>query len=91
MSFFLYILRSSLNKLYIGQTSNLDKRLQEHINKSNRSSKFIKDNPENFKLVYSEKFETRLESMRREKQLKGWTRKKKEALIFGNLNLLNKL
>lgn len=91
MTFFVYILRSSLNKLYIGQTSNLEKRLNEHIHKLTKSSKYIKDNPENFKLAYSEKFETRLESMRREKQLKGWTRKKKEALISKNLILLKQL
>ncbi|MBP9817754.1 hypothetical protein KBC75_03325 [Candidatus Shapirobacteria bacterium] len=35
---------------------------------------------ESFKLVYKEEFLTRLDSMRREKQLKGWTRTKLELL-----------
>jgi predicted GIY-YIG superfamily endonuclease len=41
--------------------------------------------------VYSEAYSSRIEAMRREKQLKGWTRAKKEALISGNLKLLKKL
>ena len=44
-----------------------------------------------FELVYQEDYVTRIEVMRREKQLKGWTRAKKEALITGNLELLKKL
>jgi putative endonuclease len=69
----------------------LEKRLNEHVNKLSKSSKFIKDNPEDFKLAYFEKFDTRLEAMRREKQFKGWTRKKKEALILQDYKLLKKL
>lgn len=45
----------------------------------------------NFIFVYIEQYGTRLETMRREKQLKGWTRAKKEALIKGDLKLLKKL
>lgn len=88
--FFVYMLRSKANKLYIGQTNNLDKRLKQQDSLNSKTAKFIKDN-QHFKLVYSEQFPTRLEAMRREKQLKGWTRKKKEALIKGDLKLLKKL
>ena len=87
MSYFVYILRSSENQLYIGQTNNLERREQEHVSKNSKSAKYIKDGND-FKLVYSEEYQTRLESMRREKQLKGWTRSKKEALISGDLKLL---
>lgn len=87
MSFIVYILRSFSNQLYIGQTNNLHNREKQQINKTKKSAKFIKDGKE-FHLVYSEKYETRLEAMRREKQLKGWTRIKKEALINGDLKLL---
>lgn len=90
MNYFVYILRFSDDGLYIGQTNNLQKRLEEHKSKNTKSSKFSKEH-ENFKLVYEEKFQTRLESMRREKQLKGWTRAKKEALITNNKELLKKL
>ncbi len=90
MSYFVYILRSSSNQLYIGQTNNLRSRENQQVNKTKKAAKFIKDGKE-FHLVYSEKYTTRLEAMRREKQLKGWTRIKKEALIARDMKLLKKL
>lgn len=87
--FYIYILRSSDNQLYIGQTNNLQNRENQQVNKTKKAAKFIKDGKE-FHLVYSEEYKTRLEAMRREKQLKGWTRIKKEALITGDLELLNR-
>ncbi|OIP87796.1 hypothetical protein CO168_02945 [Candidatus Shapirobacteria bacterium CG_4_9_14_3_um_filter_36_12] len=90
MSYYVYILRNIDNFLYIGQTNNLEKRVKEHCKYLEKASKFTKKH-ENFKLVYKEEFLTKLDSMRREKQLKGWTRAKKEALISGNLELLKKL
>lgn len=88
--FHVYILRSSSNQLYIGQTNNFQAREKQQINKTKKAARFIKDGKE-FKLAYSEKYSTRLEAMRREKQLKGWTRVKKEALINRDLELLKKL
>ena len=90
MSYVVYILRFEDNNLYIGQTNNIDQRLKDHLSKSTKASKFSKENGD-LKLVYQESYKTRLDSMRREKQLKGWTRVKKEALISGNLNLLKNL
>jgi putative endonuclease len=90
MRYTVYILRFTNNQLYIGQTNNLEQRLVDHKNKADRASKFSKDNGD-FELVYTEAYQTQLESMRREKQLKGWTRAKKEALISNNLVLLKKL
>ncbi|MFH1736290.1 MAG: GIY-YIG nuclease family protein [Actinomycetota bacterium] len=86
--FYLYILRNKNNLLYIGQTNNLHRRLQDHRNKN--SAKYVKDYGD-FDLVYKEEFSTRAESMKREKQIKGWTRAKKEALIAGNMVLLKRL
>jgi len=79
--YYVYILRTSLNTLYIGQTNNLEKRLKEHQNKSGKSAKYIRyfDSTE---LVYSEKYLTRKEAMQREAQLKKWSKAKKEALIL---------
>jgi predicted GIY-YIG superfamily endonuclease len=90
MAFFVYILRSSSNQLYIGQTSNLETRERQHVTKDWKAAKFTKDG-DGFKLVYHEEYATRLEAMRRENQLKGWTRAKKEALISGDKNLLKTL
>ena len=76
--------------MYIGQTNHLAIREKQQLTKSSKAAKFIKDGTE-FQLVYSEQYSTRLEVMRREKQLKGWIKAKKEALIKGDLKLLKKL
>lgn len=83
MSYSVYILRTSSNTLYIGQTNNLEKRLKEHQSKTGRSAKYIKYF-DSCKLVYSEEHSTRIEAMRREYKLKHWTKAQKEVLISGN-------
>ena len=90
MPYFVYILRTSSNTLYIGQTNNLTKRIEEHKNNKSKSAKYLRYF-KSFDLVYSEKYETRQEAMRREAQLKKWPRGKKEALINGNMASLKKL
>jgi putative endonuclease len=89
MSYFVYILRTSSNTLYIGQTNNLANRLKEHQNKTSKSAKYIRYFS-GFELVYSEKFSTRQEAMKREWQLKQWSRAEKEALIKGDKIALKK-
>jgi putative endonuclease len=81
--FYVYILRTSSNTLYIGQTNNLEKRLKEHKNKSGKSAKYIRYFS-SFELVYSEKYPTRKEAMQREYQLKKLTRANKDTLIRGH-------
>ena len=85
-----YILRTSTNSLYIGQTNNLERRLKEHHSKNSKSAKYIKYFS-SCALVYSEMHATRKEAMQREWQLKKWTKAKKEALIAGDKTLLKKL
>ena len=87
MHYFLYILRTSSNTLYIGQTNNLDKRIKEHKNKTSKSAKYMRYF-NSFELVYSEKHPTRKDVMRRERQLKRLSRKKKEALIRESIGSL---
>ncbi len=87
MPYTVYFLRSLGNKLYNGQTNNLATRLQRH--KTN-GAQYVRGDI-TFHLVYSENYDTRLEAMRREKQLKGWSRAKKEALIVGDMMLLKNL
>jgi putative endonuclease len=81
--YFVYILRTSSNTLYTGQTNNLEKRLKEHQSKTIKSAKYLRAFP-SFKLVYSEKYLTRKEAMQREIELKNWTKQQKEALIGNN-------
>ncbi|MDP2860209.1 MAG: GIY-YIG nuclease family protein [bacterium] len=78
--YFIYILRTSSDTLYIGQTNNLEKRLEEHRSKSVKSAKYIRYF-DSFNLAYTESYPTRQEAMRREAQLKRWPRSQKEVLI----------
>ena len=80
MGYFVYILRTSSNTLYVGQTNNLEKRIQEHKNKTNKSAKYLRSF-DSFELVYTEEYTTRSEALKREWELKQWSKSKKEALI----------
>lgn len=60
-----YILRTSSNTLYIGQTNNLEKRIKEHQSKATKSAKYIKYF-DTCALVYSETYPTRQDAMQRE-------------------------
>lgn len=86
MPFFVYILRTSSDSLYIGQTNDLKKRIKEHKSKSSRSSKYVRYFS-SVELVYHEKYPTRGKAIKREIQLKKLTKAKKEAIIKGNLKL----
>jgi putative endonuclease len=65
--------------LYVGVTANLIARVQEHRDKKHPNSFTAKYNLT--KLVYFETFHSIEEAIVREKQIKGGSRKKKEALI----------
>ena len=78
-NYYVYILASSKNgTLYIGITNDLIRRLYEHKNNLVKgfTSKYKVHN-----LVYFEETDDIAEAIRREKQLKGWNRKWKIALI----------
>lgn len=66
--------------LYTGITSDLVRRIQEHKNES-----------VSIQLLYKEEFSDKTQAAKRERQIKGWTRRKKIALIEGNLTLLKRL
>ena len=64
---FVYAIRSIYRKnIYVGMTNNLERRLNEHNNGENRSTKAYKP----FELVYFEEFKTRMEARNKEKYLK---------------------
>ena len=77
--YYVYILASKkYGTIYIGQTNNLIRRVAEH--KSGLIKGFTQKYKVN-KLVYYEETNYINNSIEREKQLKGWLRKKKMALI----------
>ncbi|MGC2246193.1 MAG: GIY-YIG nuclease family protein [Terriglobales bacterium] len=73
-----YIVCSPSGTLYIGMTNNLYRRVLEH--KSGEIEGFASKYHCN-RLVYCERFDDVLKAITREKQLKGWRRSKKIALI----------
>jgi len=77
--YFVYILTNKYNKvLYVGVTNNLIRRVYEHKNKlvNGFTSKYNVN-----KLVYYESFPSVFDAIKREKEIKGWKREKKVALI----------
>ncbi|MFH1873712.1 MAG: GIY-YIG nuclease family protein [Pseudomonadota bacterium] len=86
-TFYLYILKCSDGSYYTGHTDDLEKRLAEHG--EGYCEYTVKRLP--IELVFSDEFATREEALGRERQIKGWSRKKKEALIEGNWDKLKQL
>lgn len=77
--FCVYILSNyERNVLYIGVTSNLLKRIWEHKEELREG---FTSNYKVHDLVYYEFFEDPVSAIEREKQLKKWSRKKKDELI----------
>ena len=75
---YVYILASRTKKLYIGVTNDIERRAWEH--KTGMLEGFTK-RYNIHKLVYYEHIDTIRDAIAREKQLKGWLRNKKVALI----------
>jgi predicted GIY-YIG superfamily endonuclease len=81
MSFWVYILHCADNSYYTGYTDNLEKRIVEHQTgeiEGYTSTRLP------VTLVFADEFPTREEALTREWQIKGWGRKKKEAMMRGD-------
>jgi len=78
VSYDVYIMSSKSGVLYIGATSDLDRRVFEH--KRALIEGFTKKYRVT-RLIYVEEFDRATEMVARERQLKGWTRSRKLELI----------
>ena len=74
--------------LYVGSAQNVSSRVKAH-NERRGAAYTFKHRP--VRLIYSEPFGSRAEAVKRERQIKRWSREKKEALIAGNLRELQHL
>lgn len=85
---YVYILQCSDNSYYTGSTIDLELRLAQHQSGegSNHTKRYSP-----VKLVYYEEFDRIDDAFYREKQIQGWSRKKKEALIEKKYDELKKL
>lgn len=81
----MYILECSDGSYYTGSTNNIELRSVQHQSGegANHTKKRLP-----VKLIYYEEFQRIDEAFYREKQVQGWSRKKKEALINGSFDLL---
>lgn len=88
MKGWMYILRCADGTYYTGSTNDLQLRLKQHQLGlgANHTSKRLP-----VELVYTEEYDRIDTAFRREKQIQGWRRSKKEALIEGREDLLPKL
>lgn len=66
---------------YVGITPNLVSRFREHKAKLSFFTKKFSD----LRIVYCEKYQNKFDAAKREKQLKGWSRAKKQMLLDGRL------
>jgi putative endonuclease len=86
-NYFAYILQCADGKYYIGVTNDVDRRFIEHQAGLDPASFTYERRPVELMLI--ERFQYIQHAIEREKQLKGWSRKKKEALIAGDEAVLS--
>lgn len=82
MTFWVYILQCADNSYYTGHTDNLEQRVAQHHHRAFPTCYTASRLP--IKLIFSQSFPTREEALSSERQIKGWSRKKKEAMIAGD-------
>lgn len=87
--YYVYILECADKSYYVGVTNHLYRRVAEHEN--GQIPKAYTKSRRPVKLVYTENFVDINQANAREKQLKKWSRIKKEALIKGEENKLPEL
>jgi len=83
-----YILECSDGSYYVGSTKDLQRRIWEH-NEGIGAKYTARRRP--VKVVYAAEFQSIAEAYEREKQLQGWGRAKREALIRGDYDALPEL
>jgi putative endonuclease len=88
MKAWLYILRCADGSYYTGSTNNLSLRIAEH--QAGKGSNYTRRRLP-VELVYIQEFPSEHQAFLRERQVKGWSRAKKEALIRGDFEALVEL
>ena len=88
MKAWVYILKCSDGTYYTGYTTNLERRMKEHANGQGGVYTSTRLPVE---MVYEKEFRAKSKARAFEKQIKGWSREKKQALIKGDKKLLHKL
>lgn len=79
MSYYIYILKCADGSFYTGYTNNLKRRINDH-NNSKTGAKYTKTRRP-VTLIHFEEFKTISEALKREAEIKNWTRKQKEIFL----------
>lgn len=88
MPFWTYMLHCADRSFYIGHTDDLQTRVAQH---ETGAIPGYTQNRRPIKLVWSQEFGTRMEALEAERQIKGWSRAKKLALIREDWKLISTL
>jgi len=75
---FIYLLRLRDNSIYTGITKDIERRLEQHRNGS--GSKYVRSRLP-CQLVYKEQVGNKSKALKREAEIKGWSKERKEELI----------
>jgi predicted GIY-YIG superfamily endonuclease len=85
---YLYILKCGDGSLYTGVTTDLRRRIKSH--NDGNGGKYTRYRLP-VSLQYSESYSRKSEALKRELQIKGWSKPKKETLIAGTFKKLKEL
>jgi putative endonuclease len=88
MTFWAYMLHCNTGRLYVGHTDDLERRIAQH--QSGALPGFTKAFAP-VKLIWSQEFVTRVEAIAAERQIKGWSRAKKLALVRDDWDEISRL
>ena len=83
---YVYLLHCADNTLYVGETSNLQTREQDH--NDGRGGDYTA-NRRPVRIVYAERHGSKQEALKRERQIKRWSLQKKELLVRGDVAALS--
>lgn len=73
-----YVLQCIDGSLYTGATNNLEKRFSEH--RDGKGGRYTRSHKP-IKIIYQQKFQTKSEALKKEAEIKSWTREKKTMLL----------
>ena len=88
-TYYVYIVKCADQSYYTGITNNIERRLYDHNHGINPNCYTHKRRP--VKLMFVQDFSNPKDAITAEKQIKSWSRKKKEALFHGDWNKIHDL
>jgi putative endonuclease len=84
MSWFVYIIETTLGKYYTGITTDVERRFEEHKNDPKKGAKYFRSNTPK-RVIHTEIYENRSEASSREYEIKKMTKSQKKELVKSTL------